>query len=487
MREREIIKRKETDLEIGDFLWEILRRWRLLAVCMLVGALLLSGIQLAKDMKAAKATPEQVVVQEEQSIADMEHALGAQDMDEVLGAVAMKKQLDEKSNYIKTSELMQINPYEEDVIYLQYFVEGDADVDYAALLVQHVKSAAIDSELVDVLDNDQYAYPTSNGGYVTQSGAALDSDHSFVVRVRGLSQEDAQNLADVVKTALNDYAMLVGDQVGGMRLQLIMESYNVVADEELASLQNQVSMTLKQLNNNLDSLKSNMTGDQLALYKAYTEQLERQNAASGEDAQNEEEVVAELETVAETESPSVHFSVTKFVLGAVIGGILGILWTLLAFLFSARLRSGEEISTLYRTNVLGYVRSGSRNSLDRQLAKWRYHRAGTLTTEEEVELIASGIKVASRGEKVYLSGSDMEAVSQEFLTKLADSCKEKGMELVVGQEISYHADALEQMAAIGRVVFVEQLRNSYYDEMYKEVVTCKEHEIAVLGMIVIGA
>lgn len=487
MREREIIKRKETDLEIGDFLWEILRRWRLLAVCVLVGALLLSGIQLVKDMKAAKATPEQVVVQEEQSIADMEHALGAQDMDEVLGAVAMKKQLDEKSNYIKTSELMQINPYEEDVIYLQYFVEGDADVDYAALLVQHVKSAAIDSELVDVLDNDQYAYPTSNGGYVTQSGAALDSDHSFVVRVRGLSQEDAQNLADVVKTALNDYAMLVGNQVGGMRLQLIMESYNVVADEELASLQNQVSMTLKQLNNNLDSLKSNMTGDQLALYKAYTEQLERQNAASGEDAQNEEEAVAESEIVAETESPSVRFSITKFVLGAVIGGILGILWTLLAFLFSARLRSGEEVSTLYCTNVLGYVRSGSRNSLDRQLAKWRYHRAGTLTMEEEVELIASGIKVASRGEKVYLSGSDMAAVSQEFLTKLADSCKEKGMELVVGQEISYHADALEQMAAIGRVVFVEQLRNSYYDEMYKEVVTCKEHEIAVLGMIVIGA
>lgn len=470
MRERDMITRKETDLEIADFLWEIVRRWRLLIICMLVGAVLLSGIQFVKDVKAVKATPEQALEQEEQSIEDMEHALGAQDMDAVLGAVAMKKQLDEKSEYIKTSELMQMNPYAEDVIYLQYYVSGELDMDYAALLAQFVESFNVNAELVDVLDNSQYAYPTSNGGYVTQQDVNLDSDNSLVVRVRGLSEEDAQSLADTVKTTLSDYAMLVGDSLGNMQLQLLIESHTVIADEELASLQNQVSMTLKQLNNNLDSMKSNMTGDQLALYKAYTQQAEEQNAQENA-----------------TSDAAAHFSVIKFILGAILGAVLAILWILLAFLFAVRLRSGEEAAKLYRTNILGYVRSGSTNPIDRRINRWRYHRAGTLSQEEEIALLASQMKVASQGERIYLSGSDMKAVPAQFIELLTAACKARGIEVVAGQEVCYHGEALEEMAAIGCVVFVEKLRNSYYDEMYKEVVTCREQNIPVLGMIVIGA
>ena len=96
MNEKELIKRKDSDWEIADFLWEILRRWRLILICILAGAVLLSGYQLLKDLKNAKTTPQQAQVKEEQTIESMEKALGKQDMDEVLAAVATKKQLDEK-------------------------------------------------------------------------------------------------------------------------------------------------------------------------------------------------------------------------------------------------------------------------------------------------------------------------------------------------------------------------------------------------------
>ena len=88
MNEKELVKRKETDWEISDLLWEILRRWRVILVCILAGAGLLAGFQLIKDVKKAKATPQQVQVKEEQTIESMEQALGKQDMDEVLAAVA---------------------------------------------------------------------------------------------------------------------------------------------------------------------------------------------------------------------------------------------------------------------------------------------------------------------------------------------------------------------------------------------------------------
>ena len=43
------------------------------------------------------------------------------------------------------------------------------------------------------------------------------------------------------------------------------------------------------------------------------------------------------------------------------------------------------------------------------------------------------------------------------------------------------------MAEVGQVLFVEQIRGSYCDEIYKEVKICLEHKIPVLGMIVVGA
>lgn len=55
----------------------------------------------------------------------MKEALGAQDLDQVYGAVAIKKQLDEKSDYADNSPLMAVNPYAENLILLQYRVQSD--------------------------------------------------------------------------------------------------------------------------------------------------------------------------------------------------------------------------------------------------------------------------------------------------------------------------------------------------------------------------
>ena len=44
-------KRKETDLEITDFLWELIRNWRVIAVCLVIGAVLLCGMRKTAEMR----------------------------------------------------------------------------------------------------------------------------------------------------------------------------------------------------------------------------------------------------------------------------------------------------------------------------------------------------------------------------------------------------------------------------------------------------
>ena len=52
--------------------------------------------------------------------------------------------------------------------------------------------------------------------------------------------------------------------------------------------------------------------------------------------------------------------------------------------------------------------------------------------------------------------------------------------------INYDAEALETLAKVGSVVFIEKKRVSLYDELYKEITICKENDINVLGMVVLG-
>lgn len=486
MEGKELTKRKEIDLEIRDFVWEILRNWRLLIICMLAGALLLGGYQYASDLKAARTTPEETTVQQQQTLEEMESALGAQDMDEVLGAVALKKQLDEKSAYASQSLLMQINPYEESVVYLHYYImsENEDAAEMAEVYKNYVLHGEIASELIDIATESDAMYLTSDNDTVAFDIGSDEKENSFVVRVRGLSADECMEMAREVKNALNQYAMETTSQISAHELFLLQETSQTVVDQGLVKLQNQTALAIKQLNNSLDSVKSNMTGDQLALYKRYTEPQpnEKTESESASDEQN----------AAVAENVSVRISATKVLIGAIIGLVLAVLWCLLSFLFTAKLRSSEEIKTLYRVNVLGNVRSkvsGKRNAFDQWLLKRRYHHAAELSLEEELDLVSANIKVAcqlSENKKVYLTGSAMAQIPEACVEKLTQECKERGIILVKGREICYHASALEELAETGQVVFIETIRASFYEEMYKEVACCKEHEIPVLGMIVMG-
>ena len=97
MNEQNITRRKEVDLEITDFLWEIVRNWRVIAICLIIGAVLLCGYQYIKDSRNAGTTVDEVVEEYSKTVHEMKDALGAQDLDQVYGAVAIKKQLDEKT------------------------------------------------------------------------------------------------------------------------------------------------------------------------------------------------------------------------------------------------------------------------------------------------------------------------------------------------------------------------------------------------------
>ena len=122
-------------------------------------------------------------------------------------------------------------------------------------------------------------------------------------------------------------------------LELVNESSNIIVDQELAQLQDDTALAIKNLGEHLDTIKSKMNGNQLELYVELTENQPEQNEDSAEQTGNEEETNGSDVP----EQISVHISVSKFIIGGIIGIALAIIFILLKYLLSGNLRSEAEI------------------------------------------------------------------------------------------------------------------------------------------------
>ena len=486
----------DIDIEIKDLLWEFLRRWRLIVVLALVCGIGLMAYQYRIDMNKTD------VKTVKKSQEELEKAMGEQDLDEVSGAVALKNQLDQKSAYMDASILMKINPYAENVVLLQYYISADTEIlasdatdAYAAYvedayLAQEVQALGT-YEMESVYLTELISMAADMGGLYINTGNASQNitlgipesgyDHSISVKVVGRTAKEAGMLAADVKNAMLKYAQKLAGIIGTHQLQLVSESNCVIVDQTLAELQNRNALAIKTITNNLDSMKNEMTSDQISLYVYRTTVL-----AETETVQNNSNVTA---------VKTVSISVKHGVIGAIVGIVLACALIFALYLFAPALRNSEEIKTLYNVKVLGCVDTTAFEKkklfgfVDAIIRKMEHGNKKSLSFEQEVQMISANILLDCKKndrKEVFLTSTVGEVLPKEVVSAVIESCSKKGIRVMEGNAIAYDAMALEELAKVGSAVFVEKRRVSLYDELYQEILLCKENEIDVIGVIVLG-
>lgn len=484
----------DIDIEIKDLLWEFLRRWRIILILALICGVGLTAYQYRID----SSKKDVVTVKKSQS--ELEATMGEQDLDEVTAAVALKRQMDEKSAYMENSVLMQLNPYEEYAVILQYYVSADnrenaadaADI-YRAYVNNHsLAQAMIDNgtyelepmymaELISIKKEESNLYLNAENVAKSINLKAEESteEHSFSIKVIGTTGEEAEALALAVKDALLNYSHTVAAIIGTHQLELLGESSSVIADQSLAELQNWNATAIKTIGNNLDKMKNEMTSDQISLYVYRTTVLADETAGGSNT------------TVAKS---GAHISIKHFIIGIIVGIILACGLIFACYLFAPSLRSSEEIKTLYGVKVLGCINDSRFQKkklfgfVDQFIVKLQNRRKKSLSYEQEIQLISANILLDCQkngAQEVFLTSSAGESIPKEVLNAVSAKCEEKGIHTVAGDAIAYDAMALERLAEIGNVVFIEKKRVSLFDELYSEIALCKEHDIHVIGMIVL--
>ncbi len=469
------MKKFEIDIEIKDLLWEFARRWRIIVVFAFLCAIVLGVYQYKADSNKTTVTTVKKTQEE------LENAMSEQDLDEVTAAVALLRQANQKRQYMETSELMRINPYEANAVFLQYYVNTE-NLDGASDITEAYKAYANNtvSELVSVVDKGINTYINTNDSTetFTVNTSLAEEGRFFSVKIVGLTAENAEQVAIEVESVLADYGTTLTETIGTHQLQLVEKTSLRIVDQQLAELQNINATEIKTISNNLDKMKNEMTGDQISLYTYRTTTLAEEN---------------NIPVTTPVEPASI--SVTHIAIGAILGAILacGIIFVL--YLFASTLRNGEEIKVLYGVKILGYVNDSAFDKkkafafVDHFIEKLQNHRNQKVSYEQGLELACANIVADCKkngNQKLFLTSSTIEQVSSEVLSAIESGCEDKGIQVIVGDTICYDAKALEALAQIGNVVFVEKKHVSSYDEMYQEMLLCKDYDIHVAGVVVLG-
>ena len=165
----------------------------------------------------------------------------------------------------------------------------------------------------------------------------------------------------------------------------------------------------------------------------------------------------------------------------------------LEVLFATKIQEPGEVSGLYGIRTIGELTGENQkkkflSGIDTFILKIKNRSRKQMTKEQQMKIICSNIELACKkaeADKVYLTGSEIEKLNPQWMNDIKELLVAAGITVSKGENISYDAKSLKDMAEAGQVVFVEQVGVSLYQEVEKEVRMARENDVDIIGSIII--
>ena len=256
-------EKMEREINLQELFWNILLGWRSIICFGLIFALLLGGVKYAKDIRSYRAAQNVKVEQKEQELTEEEKQ-------QIVDAGKLMARINEYEKYMNTSKLMEIDPYEKNIVTLRYRIKSDYTFNYTK------------DNQKDYTDDVVTAYANyAGGGEMTRKiieGAELDIDQEDLCELESVWGDDTfinieftypekEKLEDVSKVIKAQMSQKEEEfqSIGSHTLILQSEYQNVVVDSNLAERRNTIATNIVNIKTQLDNMKTNMSEQQLEL------------------------------------------------------------------------------------------------------------------------------------------------------------------------------------------------------------------------------
>ncbi len=477
---------EEREIDLLDLLADILRHWKGIIVCFLIGAVLSGGfsyIQFMHEMNEAC-----MEIEKEQTSGDItsEQLLRVQAELALTGAAKMavlmvvddEQELAAREQYAEISVLMNLDAYDISQVELVYEL-AQADMQDNHMLGTVYEDLLNGVGLYDWLE-EQTGIPSIATreliAVVAKSNKDIsDVDQNIIVgndsmKVTIIHAEEAKcaELAQAVKAYIESLQEKLTVTMGEHEVSLISENVGSVMDMGVLDKQIANRNTCLNLQNSIEKAIDGFTTEQEQYYNLLT---------------GNEEVEMNV-------GPSV--SLQYVVMGGVVFAFLYAAWWMVLYAMNGKLRAGDELQSIYQIAHLGLVvkstTSKKKGLMDKWIEQLRNRGKRTVTEEQSLELATAAVKMSAMKsgiDTVCFVGCDLKAGAGTVCDKLKTALEKDKLKVTVLNNVLYDATAMEQLQDVKGVVLVEKAAVTMYREIAEELEFLKRQGILVLGGIVV--
>lgn len=466
-------ERVEREISLVDLMWNILLSWRRLICLGIIFAVLVGVMRYFLDVRAYNAS-------KNIDYEEMEDSLEKEELEKLSNAITLQGRINNFEDYLKSSAIMQIDPYAKPVLELQYYIQSDYIInftrdnerDYTSEIVSMYCNYLNSGELAEAVINE-LSLPITKEDFGELVSAAMRSTDSSSIYLSISYAEEGKldKISDVVQNLMEKKSSEF-QEIGIHKLQLVDESQSVKVDANLAERKNTVSNNIMTLKTQLGTLKATMSEEQKQLFdiKAY------------------ELWGTELE---ELEEPV--FRIKYMILGAAFGIFLVCAWVACKLIFASKLQFAKEIRNIYGVRLFGEAESLEPkkkflSGIDRWILNLRNRGKKAQTVTQQIKSISMNIALSCRQQgvdSIYITGSEYNKADKVFLDNLKKELSTQKIRTKDGGSVLNEPESLQAGVETGHIVLVEQKQISTYKNIYMELELLREYQSDILGVIVL--
>lgn len=453
--------KEEREIDLIDLAREILKKWRLIVICMIVGLVIGSVggyLKSAQLVNAETLEPIENEEKTEKNLDELKDALSEREILEVREAVkaylSYKKVYEEKAKYGDNSIRMLLNAQSVPTMTASYII-GDYyevtypkidEVNYISNIVNIYAKALNDEDVViDVAAALGGNIPESYAEEVYSVYSEANSILSITVTAR--SKEECQKVMDVLTARLESEAPSV-QKMYTHSIKYLDTYYSKNVDNTVIAEQQNQADALASLEKTMLTVGSSLTANQKSYFTALI---------------NEEVKTKDVETIIQR-----SFNIKFAALGLMAGAFLMIMWICAKYILAQTIKTKDELIDLFGVNVLGTISDKNEN----------------------LGMITAGVQIGAHkveAKKLYVASSLTDEKSISLYSKIVESIKNCAEDITVDSGNSFLIDpaSLEKMSQADGVMFVEKLKISKYDDIARELEIAKNYGIKNLGVVVL--
>lgn len=487
---------KEREISLINLLFEILLKWRMIIVAMVIGGVLLGGYSYLQSVKTINVQQSQnefkennVIETQEELLAHLENTLTEVQKNNVKTVV----EYEEYNEYYNNSVLMQVNANSIPTTNLIFSAETQNEKDKVILVsvYSHIIETGIVQWLIENgMDSNEAAKAAELVTVKTDMGSQVDvllSSTKGIITVSVIHMDETQckELAEAIKNLVFSKKEDLKALYGEIEVVLVDEFYATETSMDVLTKQRTIFTNVVAGNANIDKLKTAFTPDETKYYEIL----------KGDITSNEAGVeVPEIETApAPVVTPSPSMNVKLVIIGMLAFAFLYVFFVFIMYLFNNKLRATDNMAELYDITQIGVVSNtnGKKKFLgfiDTLIIKLRDRNKRKFTQEESEEIVAVAIKMAVRksgANDVCLIGCEVKKQTEDICNNIKALLEKEDIKVSVLDNVLYNAETLEKLEDAKNAVLVEKVGSTMYDEVAKEVELLQRNKINVLGGILV--